>query len=196
MACAGCEACGNGLFQVHVTFESNPGDIGVKVHELLDLMPDGKWKREWITVENIDGPERDARLAMRKVAAVGGALRQKIEVPVKKLLMSDRPLYVEAHVKMLLSGPNLEMVLHEGLYASVNANKPGYMILTFRALRYADLKEKMKDAKLERFLGFNREEPVKYEAAIFDDNPSLDDDWMPGWRTNSKHTQSPTWSKE
>lgn len=189
MACAGCEHCGDGLYQLHITFKHNPGDIGVKVYELVDLLPSGKWKREWITGEDFTGTERDAKLAMARAIKAANVpdrevLRRKIEVPVKKLLGSDTPLYIEAHVKVVLTALNLELCITEGRNVSVNAAKPGRMILTFRRKRYKEVVEEIKAAKLERFYGFDPKKPIKYEAAIFDTNPELDNDWIaPTWRT-------------
>jgi hypothetical protein len=201
MGCAGCDNCGDGLYQVHVTLGKHPGGtlaerLGVKVHVIVNLLPNGQWRKEWITTKNIEGSEREAvghmKLTARQMAKAG-VKRQKIEVPVKKLQGDRKVLYVEAHVKVILSLPNIERAIQEGRYVSVNAEKPGSMILTFRRERYKDLVAEIKAAGLERYLGFNPERPIQYEAAIHDDNPALDDDWIQQpWLTNSKPSPSPT----
>lgn len=195
MGCAGCPACGDGQFQVHVTLSRHPGsklivkgNADVRVHVICNLLPDGKWRKEWITTTNIDGTERDAVVHMKDLVAHNakfGPKRDKIEVPVKKLQGDRQVLYVEAHVKVILSLPNIEMAINEGRQVSVNVDKPGNMILTFRRKRYKDLVADIEAAKLDRYLGYDPQVPIKYEAAIHDSAPELDDDWIPAtWRTS------------
>jgi hypothetical protein len=197
MGCAGCEACGSGMYQVHVTLGKHPGSkmkqpwtADMRVHILCNLLPDGKWRKEWITTTNLQGSERDAVVHMKQVAksaleAKVPVHRQKIEVPTKKLQGDRQVLYTEAHIKVILSLPNIDMAINEGRQVSVNVAKPGNMILTFRRKRYKDLVEAIKEAKLERYLGFDPERPIQYEAAIIDTAPELDDDWIPAtWRTS------------
>lgn len=202
MGCAGCDTCGEGLYQVHVTMGRHPGSKlkapNTKVHIICNLMPDGKWRKEWITTTNLQGTERDAVVFMKDLARdLQGAkvpvLRQKIEVPVKKLQPGRAVLYVEAHVKAILSLPNMDRALMENRNVSVNVEKPGSFIMTFRRERYSILKGEILSAGLERYLGFDPERPIQYEAAIHDDNPGLDDDWIPEtWRTNSNPSPSRT----
>ena len=173
------------MYQVHVTLKKHPGSKlkvpDTKVHVICNLLPDGQWRKEWITTTNIERTERDAVKVMRDIAssmAKIGVTRQKIEVPVKKLQGDRQVLYVEAHIKLLLSLPNLDRALNMGLNVSVNAEKPGSMMLTFRRKRYKEVVEECKAAELEKFLGFDPARPIRYEAAIIDSNPDADNDWI------------------
>jgi hypothetical protein len=196
MACAGCDSCGDGLYQVHVTLGRHPGSklrltkgYDFKVHVLVNLLPNGRWRKEWVTTTNIKGTEREAVLHMRDMARAAKAIhvpvhRQKIEVPAFKLPEGRGVLYVEAHCKALLSMTNLDTAIKEGRNVSVNVEKPGNLIVTFRRPTWDAVKQEVGEADMGRFLGFNSTAPVQYEAAIHDDNPDSDNDWMRPWRTS------------
>ena len=181
------------MFIVSTYFRSEHSlALTCNAHPVFRLCHDGKWISEFRADETCYGPnERDAVVCMRSTRKhhEDEAIRSVINVPVRRLQGDRQVLYVTGTVRAPMTKQNLSICLDRGISVSVEAKRPGSMVLTFRDKRYKNVVKALEEGTK----GITGLSPLpEYIATIHDDNPDGDNQWLSAWQTSFVPSQSLT----